>query len=181
MPDQGCLSDARCEAVDSESLIVNIKNLELKVPPLLWVAIYGLLMKGCSLWLTSMTIGIPLANRLALALAGLGLSFVLAGVRAVRRSQSTIDPRHPENTTSVVETGIYAVTRNPIYVGLLLLLGGWAVYLQNLAALGLEGLFMATLTHLQIRPEERFLEQRFGDAYLSYVRRVPRWLFFSSQ
>lgn len=155
------------------------KHLELKIPPLAWVAIYALLMKGCSFGFPSLDISIPHANGLSAMFVGLGLSFSLSGIRAVRRAGSTVDPRCPEKASCLVSDGIYAVTRNPMYVGVLQFLTAWAVHLQNIGSLLLAGLFVVTLTQLQIRPEERALEQRFGEAYLDYRRRVPRWLFGS--
>ena len=64
-----------------------------------------------------------------------------------------------------------------MYVGMMFVLLGWAVYLENVIAFLVVGVFVATVTAFQIRPEERALEERFGDAYLDYRRRVPRWLF----
>ncbi len=176
---QGLPVTNRYQGLECEASFMTTKHLELKIPPLAWVAIYAVLMKGCSLWLPSLGISIPHANGLAAMFVGVGLSFSLSGIRAVRGAGSTVDPRCPERASSLVSDGIYAVTRNPMYVGVLLFLTAWAVHLQNIGSLLLVGVFMATLTQLQIRPEERALEQLFGEAYLDYCARVPRWLFGS--
>lgn len=160
---------------------VSGKRLELKVPPLVWALTCALLMKGCSVWLPSYSLDLPFAGLFAPLLVGLGMSFVAAGVFAIRQASSTIDPRHPERTSSVVDSGIYGVTRNPIYVGMTMALCGWAVHLQNVPAFLLLVAFVATVTQVQIRPEERALEDRFGESYVDYRRRVPRWLFRLSE
>ena len=63
-----------------------------------------------------------------------------------------------------------------MYLGMLLLLCGWCVYLANLLALAVLPLFVFTINRLQIQPEERVLQQLFGQAYLDYCQHVRRWL-----
>lgn len=153
------------------------KRLELKVPPLIYAFVYAVIMKGFCIWLPQYSIDLPFARLFAPVLIGLGISIAVAGAHAIRAGSTTINPMRPESTTAVVDTGVYGVTRNPIYVGMLLVLVGWAVHLQNIFAFVMVGLFVATVTQFQIRPEERILEERFGEEYISYRRRVPRWLF----
>lgn len=160
-----------------ESHQVLAQGLELKVPPLIWAASCALLMKGVSVWLPQYSLHLPFAKAFAPVLVGLGISVAVAGVQAMRRSHTTVNPMRPESTTAVVDGGIYGVTRNPMYVGMLLALGGFAVLLQNVVAFLVVGLWAAVITQFQIRPEERILEERFGEEYLDYRRRVPRWLF----
>jgi protein-S-isoprenylcysteine O-methyltransferase Ste14 len=75
-----------------------------------------------------------------------------------------------------VTSGIYRVTRNPMYVGLTLSLCAWGFWLgRPIAALG-PLTFVAFIDRLQIVPEERALTARFGQAYADYRRRVRRWL-----
>lgn len=153
-----------------------LQRIELKVPPLIWVLAYGLAMKACALWLPQMSWSHPFGQRLWPILVGLGLSLAVAGVMAVQRSQTTLNPMNPESTTALVDTGIYGLTRNPMYSGMLLILLGWGVFLQNILAIFLVGLWVANMNRFQIRPEERILEKLFGEAYSDYRRRVPRWL-----
>ena len=153
------------------------KRLELKVPPPVYAFLCALLMKGCSDWLPQYSIHLPFAKVFAPLLVGLGLSVTVAGVHAIKKAQSTINPMKPYTTITVVDSGVYGVTRNPIYVGMLIVLEGWAVHLQNIVAFLMVVLFVAAVTQFQIRPEERILEERFGDEYIDYRRRVPRWLF----
>ena len=82
----------------------------------------------------------------------------------------------PETTASIVTTGIYRVTRNPMYLGLAFVLMGWATYLANLAALLLVPAFVAYMTRFQIKPEERALLAKFGLSFAEYLAAVRRWI-----
>ena len=121
---------------------------------------------------------VPLYTRVfaAVVLAVTGGGFSLAGVIAFRRAKTTVNPLKPETATSLVSTGIYSVTRNPMYVGLLFILIAWATYLSSAwALLGPLG-FMLYINRFQIAPEERVLSTLFGSEYTAYQSRVPRWL-----
>ena len=75
-----------------------------------------------------------------------------------------------------MQSGLYAFSRNPMYLGLSLGLFGWSLYLSApLSLLGLAG-FMFAITRLQIIPEERALEERFGEEFSAYQTKVRRWL-----
>ena len=72
--------------------------------------------------------------------------------------------------------GVYRYTRNPMYVGLACCVLAWGVYLQNFAALLGVVIFIAYMTHFQIKPEERALQEKFGDEYANFKSKVRRWL-----
>ena len=93
-----------------------------------------------------------------------------------RRARTTVDPHRPETATTLVTTGVYAWTRNPMYLGLALLLLGWAIRLGTLSAFVGPLLFVPLIQHFQIRPEEHALRMRFGKDYEGYCHRVNRWL-----
>ena len=76
----------------------------------------------------------------------------------------------------LVTTGIFAWTRNPMYLGLLCILAGWAVWLGNPFGAGVLAVFVWAITALQIKPEEEVLAANFGAAYAAYCRNVRRWL-----
>ena len=92
------------------------------------------------------------------------------------RAHTTINPYRPENATTLVTSGVYAWTRNPMYLGLSVLLLGWAINLGTLTPLVLAPLFIPFIRHVQIRPEEHALRARFGEDYARYCQRVNRWL-----
>lgn len=153
-----------------------LKSLELKLPPPVLAALCGLAMWLSTRMLPSMAADIPASKTLAGGLVLTGLCLDLSGLFAFRQERTTINPLSPATTTRLVCHGIYRHTRNPMYLGLLLFLGAWAVLLAQWPAfLGLP-LFVVTLTRLQIQPEERILTAKFGALYTEYTRRVRRWV-----
>ena len=113
---------------------------------------------------------------LALCLAVTGIAVALAGVLAFRRAKTTVDPRVPQQSSSLVIRGIYRYSRNPMYLGFLLLLIAWGCYLQSGVALLLLPLFVLYMNWFQITPEERHLLHKFGADYQAYLTQVRRWL-----
>ncbi|MCF8169409.1 MAG: isoprenylcysteine carboxylmethyltransferase family protein [Rhodoferax sp.] len=153
-----------------------MKVLELKVPPLLVV-----LLVGAAMWVVShyaLRLDVPEPFRIlgALTLAFAGGGIALSGTRAFRQAKTTVNPLAPEKSSALVRTGIYGMTRNPMYLGMLLVLAGWSVFLASGPAfLGLPG-FVLYMGRFQIAPEECILERLFGTDYLDYKRKVRRWL-----
>lgn len=109
-----------------------------------------------------------------LALCGLGCD--LAGLWAFRRHRTTVNPLRPGKASAVVQDGIYRFTRNPMYVGMALLLTAWVTGLGAPLGLLALALFVAFITRFQIQPEERALQAKFGADYAAYCARVRRWL-----
>ncbi len=119
----------------------------------------------------------PLASVIAAGvLAGAGLCFDLLGLLAFRASRTTVNPLRPQRAAALVTHGVYRVTRNPMYVGMALLLLAWALYLSAWLALAGPIVFVLYITRFQILPEERALRARFGDAFTRYAAQVRRWL-----
>jgi protein-S-isoprenylcysteine O-methyltransferase Ste14 len=100
----------------------------------------------------------------------------VAAVSQFRRAHTTVNPHKPETATSLVTTGVYAWTRNPMYLGFSILLVGWAIKLGALSPLAGPLLFIWLIQYVQIRPEEHALRMRFGKDYRQYCYRVNRWL-----
>ena len=151
-------------------------SLELKIPPPAVALVVGL-----SMWWVSrygVLEGVPLAWRIgvALAVAAVGACFDVAGILAFRREKTTVNPMKPEKSAALVSSGVYRITRNPMYVGMVFILLAWAVYLASPWALFGPLVFAAYITRFQIKPEERVLAARFGDEFASYTARVRRWL-----
>ena len=109
-----------------------------------------------------------------LALAGGAIA--LAGSLEFKRARTTVNPFKPESSTALVTSGIYRFTRNPMYVGLALLLLGWSAFLCSAWALFGPVIFVLYINRFQITPEERVLSAKFGAAYAEYTTRVRRWL-----
>jgi protein-S-isoprenylcysteine O-methyltransferase Ste14 len=114
------------------------------------------------------------AIAVGLALAGLVVSFL--GVAAFKHAQTTVNPMTPGAASSLVVAGIYHRTRNPMYLGFVLVLLGWAAFLSNALAFALLPGFVLYMNRFQIMPEERALESRFGQEFVDYTHRVRRWI-----
>lgn len=150
--------------------------LELKIPPPIVGLLAAALMWLCSHYLPALTLFVPYHKVFAFLLGGVGFVFDLVAITAFIRYKTTINPLNPDTTSALVTSGIYTRTRNPMYVGLLLLLIGWGFYLSNvLAALWLP-VFVFYITRFQIEPEESKLTEKFGSTFLAYKQSVRRWL-----
>lgn len=112
----------------------------------------------------------------ALALVVLGIAVAVSGAIAFRRSKTTTNPLKPRAATSLVTGGIYRHTRNPMYLGVTLVLVGWAVYLAAPIALLGPAIFVRFITQFQIIPEELALTELFGQQFIAYKSAVRRWL-----
>ena len=117
-----------------------------------------------------------LQQPLALVLAAIGLLLMALAVGHFIAARTSINPLRPSRASHLITGGVYAISRNPIYLGDLLLLAAFAVWLGNALNAALLVLFIAYINRYQIVPEERALAQRFGPVYAAYCSRVRRWL-----
>jgi protein-S-isoprenylcysteine O-methyltransferase Ste14 len=150
--------------------------LELKVPPVVVVLVTAGLM-----WLVAWAVPasgylFPARNLVAMCLAITGGVTSAVGVVSFRQARTTVNPMKPEASSSLVTTGIYKLTRNPMYLGFVLVLLGWAVLLSKLLAFLFLPAFILYMNRFQIVPEERALATLFGQAFSAYKARVRRWL-----
>jgi protein-S-isoprenylcysteine O-methyltransferase Ste14 len=153
-----------------------MKALEVKVPPPAVAAGIAVAMWGASQ--LAPLLQVPSALRLgaAGAIVSVGIGFSAAGVLAFRRARTTVNPTKPEQASSLVSSGVYRITRNPMYVGLSFVLVAWAVFLSSAWALLGPVAFVLYIGRLQIAPEERALAKLFGSEYADYRAKVRRWL-----
>ncbi|ELN6931386.1 isoprenylcysteine carboxylmethyltransferase family protein [Vibrio navarrensis] len=153
-----------------------MRKLELKIPP---VAVFLLMCTGMfavELWLAEPLFRLTFPRVSALLPFGLSGVVGIAGVREFRKAKTTVNPVKPETASTVVASGIFAYSRNPMYLALLLLLLSYACWLQNAITFAFAPLFVLYMNRFQIQPEERALEKRFGSAYLQYKQKVRRWI-----
>ncbi|HEX6004374.1 MAG TPA: isoprenylcysteine carboxylmethyltransferase family protein [Burkholderiales bacterium] len=150
--------------------------LDLKIPPLLVWLVFAGTMLGVTYSAPSLSFALPGSSAIAVALFALGGALALAGVIAFRDKRTTVNPLTPSASSFVVTRGVYRLSRNPMYLGFLLALAGWAVYLSNAGAALLLPAFIAYMTQYQIKPEERALRAKFGCEFEQYMSRVRRWL-----
>lgn len=153
-----------------------MNSFELKVPPPLVAASLALAMWGVSLFEPHFEVSPVVRVLAAVAFALAGVAFAVAGIVSFRRARTTVNPMKPESASSLVSSGVFAITRNPMYVGLLFVLVGWAIFLFSPWALAGPVAFFAYIGRFQIAPEERALASLFGSEYAGYRARVRRWL-----
>jgi protein-S-isoprenylcysteine O-methyltransferase Ste14 len=151
-----------------------MNRLELKLPPPLVMLLMGVAMWGLARAFPQTYIAVPLWA--VLLPAALGAIVSALGVLGMGRTGTTLDPLKPAKATVLVTGGIYRVTRNPMYLGLALLLLGWALWLGiDMTLLG-PALFVLYITRFQILPEERALFGLFGKDYRDYTTHTRRWV-----
>ncbi len=110
---------------------------------------------------------------------GLGITFIgfLFGVAAFiefRKARTTLDPHG--SVKALVRSGIYRITRNPIYLGFLLMVFGFPLAYGSLWGLVAMPFYATTMSRLVIEKEEVYLEKKFKGEYTDYKSRVRRWL-----
>ena len=153
-----------------------MKSLELKLPPLLLVMLALLLMYFLQGFYPLTLLQYRIVSLLGgvCILAGIGLVFVAA--RQMRQHQATLDPMHPINSTVLLNAGVFAVSRNPIYLGMVIILLGSAVIFADITAFLVVLLFVRYITRYQIEPEEACLLEKFPADFAAYCEQVRRWV-----
>lgn len=149
---------------------------KLKIPPPVYTLLIAALMWFLHQWM-------PIAqwlhepwNIIGLFTLAVGVSFDLWAIALFFKAKTTINPMKPDNSQELVDGGLYQYTRNPMYLGLLTNLLGFALWLGSVTPLLGLPLFVVLLTTQQIIPEEIILTKKFGQKYLDYKNRVRRWL-----
>lgn len=150
--------------------------MQTKVPPPVYAVLVVLMAVGTN-WLTPGWRVLPTATvwvGAAIMIAGA----VLVGIAVLQliRARTTIEPMDPSRTTMIVTTGVYRLTRNPMYLAMFAECLGLALILRNPVAMIGPLLFPVVITFMQIIPEERALRLKFGTEYEQYCARVRRWI-----
>ncbi len=153
-----------------------MKSLELKAPPLPFAAAMGALMWAIDWWLPLQSSRTPGRTVAAVAMFVVAVAMTSTAVFGFRKARTTVNPMAPETASAIVDTGVYRFTRNPMYLGFLLALIAWAIFLGNIVSALIPVLFVAYMNRFQIAPEERALRARFGEPYAAYLRSVRRWI-----
>jgi protein-S-isoprenylcysteine O-methyltransferase Ste14 len=153
-----------------------MRVLELKIPPPAVALLTAVLMWLASHFAPTLAFVFPASNLLPLGLAAIGLLVAISGVVTFRRARTTLNPTKPETSSSLVTGGMYKCTRNPMYLGLLLELTAWAIFLSNWLAFLFLPVFVVYMNRFQIVPEEQALTLLFAREFVAYQSRVRRWL-----
>ena len=150
--------------------------LDLKIPPLVLVLVLAGAMWFAAKELPSLAFSLPWRESLAVTVFGGGILVILAGLYEFQKAKTTFNPMTPDAASSVVTSGIYRVSRNPMYLGFLLVLTGWAIFLSHVLPFLVLPVFVLYMNRFQILPEERALSAKFGEGYDRYKQAARRWL-----
>lgn len=151
-------------------------NLELKIPPLLIMAISGIISWLISIYTPSSEWLVNIQIAATSFFFVTGSLFLLSSLSLFRKNKTTVNPLEPKTTSVIVIDGIYSVSRNPMYVGMLLYLLSWGLYLSNYFSILMSTGFIFYINIFQIIPEEKILTQQFGQQYKKYQSQVRRWI-----
>lgn len=152
-----------------------MNKLELKIPPVLVPAFFILLM-----FLTKDAVPrFSFAPSLMMSIAGFvfftAFIFMFLGVYEFKKAQTTVNPINLQKTAKLVDKGVYQVSRNPMYLGFVLVVGATGIALQySLFVIYCLAVFFY-IQKFQILPEEKMLNEKFGEDYRLYCNKVARW------
>jgi len=146
------------------------------IPPPILGIIIGVGMWAVDHFATGYSLEFTGRALIAAVVVATGVVIDVIAIYAFFKAKTTVNPLQPEKANTLVISGLYQFSRNPMYLGMLLILIGWAIYLSNPLNLLLLCMFVLTINTLQIIPEEKVLEIRFGQQYSDYKNRVRRWI-----
>ena len=106
----------------------------------------------------------------------LGFFITFSSARNFKKKETTVNPIKPEEASQLVTDGFFKITRNPMYLGMLLFLLGLSIYNGLIVGLVFLPLFVGYITFFQIIPEERAMIKIFGEDYKAYMKKVRRWI-----
>ena len=150
-------------------------SLKLRIPPPVWLLMFGGLMWVMNRVLPVAVLVGPPANRTGWILVAIGAAIIGTAILQFRRARTTVNPLAPAKASSLVTSGIFGYSRNPMYLGLSVALAGWAVVLGSLGPWLALPLFVVVISKVQIEPEEAVLSVLFDNPYRDYCARVGRW------
>tara|TARA_Y100000817_G_scaffold71479_1_gene54662 strand:+ start:179 stop:625 length:447 start_codon:yes stop_codon:yes gene_type:complete len=148
--------------------------METKIPPPIVTLVFGL-----SIYFSRgifQVIEIKHSFYFGILLLLLGFVILISAVRLFRKDKTTVNPLSPEQATKLVTDGIFKYSRNPMYLGMALVLGSIAVFFNLIGGIILIALFCAYITKFQIFPEEKAMRDLFPDDFDKYTKATRRWI-----
>ncbi|WP_289036531.1 isoprenylcysteine carboxylmethyltransferase family protein [uncultured Roseibium sp.] len=150
--------------------------LKTRIPPPVWLLASGFLIWLVARQFPGRTLHFEGQMLLSVLLGAVGIAVELTSVGVFLKRKTTVNPLSPNKAKVFVNQGLYRYSRNPMYLGMSLLLLAWIIFLGAFLGLIFLAGFMFVLTELQIKPEEKALEAKFGEAYRTYRKKVRRWI-----
>ena len=151
--------------------------MHLRIPPPI-VALIGILLIFLSKdYILIFYLHPHLQNTLSILFLIIGFLIILSATKEFKKSNTTVNPMKPETSTSLVTSGIFKYTRNPMYLGLSSILLASCFYFSSLLGIIVYvPFFILYITVFQIIPEEEVMKSLFNDEYLDYCSNVRRWI-----
>ena len=115
-------------------------------------------------------------NRISLFLLILGLFVFISAVRSFRKQRTTVNPLEPRQASSLVVSGIFKYSRNPMYLGMLIVLLSISFKFNLAGGIVISLFFYLFITRFQIFPEEEAMNELFGDEFIEYSNKTRRWI-----
>lgn len=153
-----------------------MRLLELKIPPPFVALLVGVAMWFAARFGPSLELPVWVRAAAFVAIGLTGAATAVSGNLQFKRAGTTISPLKPGDASVLVTSGVFRFTRNPMYLGLALVLLGYAAFLCSALALAGPVAFVLYIGRFQIAPEERILRAKFGEAFAAYASRVGRWV-----
>lgn len=149
-------------------------NIKTKIPPPLVTLAFVFLINYTKNIFPKIEIGEKIIFGVVMII--IGTMIIVSAISLFKKYQTTITPLNPSDATKLVTKGIYKFSRNPMYLGLLLVLSGFSIILNPIGGLLFIPLFILYLNLFQIIPEENIMVDLFKDEFLEYRENVRRWI-----
>ena len=115
-------------------------------------------------------------NIISLFLLIFGLLVFLSAVKSFRRQKTTVNPLEPRQASSLVTSGIFKFSRNPMYLGMLIILLSLSCKFNLIGGMIISLFFYIFITKFQIIPEEAAMNELFGNEFIDYSKKTRRWI-----
>ena len=149
-------------------------NLTTKIPPPIITLIFGLIIYFSKTFFNQFFSYNN--NIISLFLLILGLTVFILAVKAFNRQKTTVNPLEPRKASSLVSSGIFKYSRNPMYLGMLIVLLSISFKFNLAGGIVISLFFYLFITKFQILPEEEAMNELFGDEFIEYSNRTRRWI-----
>ncbi|MBD8878669.1 methyltransferase family protein [Roseibium polysiphoniae] len=150
--------------------------LKTRIPPPVWLLASGFLIWLVAWQFPGQNLHFVGQTLLSALLGAVGIAVELTSVGVFLKRKTTVNPLSPNKAKVFINQGLYRYSRNPMYLGVSMLLLAWIIFLGAVLGLVILAGFMFVLTELQIKPEEKALEAKFGEVYRTYRKKVRRWI-----
>ena len=149
-------------------------RLETKIPPPIVALIFGFLINYTKDIFPKLVI--KNENIFGTCFILIGLVCFLSAIGLFKKNQTTVTPLNPSSATKLITNGIYKYSRNPMYLGMSLVLAGISIMVNPIGGLAFISLFILYINQFQIEPEEKAMTKLFRNEFSEYKKYVRRWI-----